>query len=496
MDAQLAQEPAIDPPVMICNQCGFLTARRYSTCHVCAGGMRRVQTPEGGGDAREDLFAQITFDPDRGVVEAGRQEGAAAADRSPGLPAQARPLFEEAVALRAAGDLRQALGKLRAAHEVAPDDDEVRRVLDEVALAYARAKADRTQRTLAYNWPMFRGNIARTGFTPEVVVPPLSQRWQFQAGEWALASPAVANAVAYVGARAPRRGRYGRLCAVDWRGELMWDAYVSYEVNSSPAVVGGRRIILGLDRRIACVRADTAQRIWDYPTADVVSGPPAVWHDTVYCPSTDGSLYALRLDNGRSHWSFRTDAPIVGGPTVWQDVVFIGSCDHAVYALDAAQGELLWQFMTGDEVVATPAYSGGDLFVGSLDGRLYCLHAATGAKRWEHRAGGPIDSSPALADGVVYFGSRDRHIHAVDASTGALLWAFETGDWVQSSPVVSGDILYCGSHDRRVYGIERETGTAVWEWELGGEVRSSPAISGGALFVSCNDGCLYCFVQR
>ncbi len=478
---------------LACAACGFQTKQKYPTCHVCSGHMRPLSGEEPKPD-ESDLFATVAIGADGEMAVAEGGTGPSASTAPPAGDAES--LYREGVALREAGSLRHALGKLRAAHEADPASTTIRAQLDEVALAYAHSKRKKAADTKTYNWPMFRCSVVRTGYTPEHVLPPLGQRWQTNLGQWIFGAPAISDSTVFVGARQEEAGRYGRLCALDRKGNITWEVVVSYEVNSSPAVLEGSRLFIGLERRLACLDTGTGRTIWELPTHDIVQSSPAIWRGMVYVGSQDGHLYAADAQTGRRRWAFPTEMGILSSPAVWKDRVFIGSRDHRVYALRAADGALLWDFMTGDEIVSTPAYAKDSIVVGSLDHRVYCIDAASGKKRWEFHTAGPVDSSPAVAGKTVFIGSRDRNIYALDLATGERRWSFETGDWVQSSPAVSGGVVYCGSHDGSLYGLETDTGAQVWKWELGGEVRSSPAVSGSTIVVGCNDGCVYCFNER
>jgi outer membrane protein assembly factor BamB/serine/threonine protein kinase len=489
---------AVDLPESLvslaCANCGFLTHGRYRACHVCSGQMR---SPNGSEPTAEDaeLFASVMVDANGAVGEAEPAE-ADTNDQSTTGGSGAEEQYAQGLRLRGEGKLREALARLRAAHEADPDSTAIRAALDEVALAYAHSKRRKLAETQRYNWPMFRCSVVRTGYTPEHVLPPLGQRWQCRVGKWVLAAPAISNSIVYVGGREEKPGRYGRFCAIDGRGSVIWDVYAGYEVNSSPAVAEGSRIYVGIERRLHCLDSRTGRSLWEFLTQDIVQSSPAVWRGSVFFGSQDANLYAVNAESGELVWAFPTELGILSSPTVWRDSVFIGSRDHRLYAVDAADGKQRWDFMTGDEIVATPAYAGGTVVIGSLDHRVYCIDATTGGKRWEFRTAGPVESSAAIAGRLAYVGSRDRRIYALDLASGETRWTFETGDWVQSSPVVSGGVVYCGSHDGSLYALEAETGAQLWQWELGAEVRSSPVVSSGTVVVGCNDGRVYCFSER
>lgn len=464
--------------VRACNACGYRTTWDYVSCPICAAPMVPVEA-----------LAEITAE------EPEEPEPPEPPERTAEELELAQDLLQQAVGLRGQGQLRAALDLLRQATDLNPEDEEARALLDELALELARSRA--TKRQPAYNWPMFRGTVTRSGYTPEVVVPPLVRRWQFEIGAWVMSSPSVANGVVYVGARVERPGKVGRLCALRARrGELLWDLPTIYEINTGPAVVRGQRVYVACQRQLMCLDARTGERLWGLMADALVETSPAVVGAMLYFADTAGTIYALDLDEQRVAWKTNVGMAIYSSPAVWESALYIGCSDFMVRRLDAATGEVVWEFATGGEVLTTPVYAAGVVYVGSCDTRMYCLDAQTGAKRWEFQTEGEIHSSAAVHENRVIFGSRDGRVYAVDGQSGKRIWHFETGDWVNSSPAVSGGTVYVGSHDHRLYALEIESGVCLWEFETGGEVASSPAVSQGAVYVGSNDGSVYCFRSR
>ncbi len=473
---QEVEEACADEDVLRCEVCGYRTTYRHLSCPICAASMHEVEP------AREQLEEPEEPEP-------------APPASTPEQVERADDLFQQATGLREEGRLREALDVLRNAIEIRPDFHEAREVLDEVALELARSKADR--REAAYNWPMFRGNITRSGYTPEVVVPPLIRRWQFEIGSWVLSSPSVSNGVVYVGARTERSGKAGRLCALTARrGELVWERFTNYEINTGPAIVRGQRLYVGAHRQLLCLNAADGQRLWGLMVDDLVETSPGVAGERLYFADASGAIYAISPDDRRIVWKVHTGMPVFSSPAASRGEIYIGSSDYMVRSLNADTGATNWEFATGGEVISTPVIADGVVYVGSCDNRLYALDAATGGKRWEFQTGGEIHSSPAVHEDRVIFGSRDGRLYAIDRRTGKRRWHFETQDWVNSSPAVSGGTVYCGSHDGHLYALEIDSGVCVWDYETNGEIASSPAVSQNSVFVGSGDGSVYCFRSR
>ncbi|MBD3291967.1 MAG: PQQ-binding-like beta-propeller repeat protein [Armatimonadia bacterium] len=473
----IIEDAYADEDVLRCEVCSYRTTHRYLSCPICSASMHSFEAiPEGAEDAEPETEPE--------------SEGT-----TPEEVEKADELYQQALGLREDGKLRDALDLLRTVIQIRPDFDEPREVLDDVALELARSKRDRKQ--AAYNWPMFRGNITRSGYTPEVVVPPLVRRWQFEIGSWVLSSPSVSNGIVYIGARTERSGQVGRLCALSAkRGELLWEYGTSYEINTGPAVVRGERLYVGAHRQLLCLNARDGTRLWGLMADDLVETSPGVMGPRLFFADAAGTVYAISPEDRKILWKTPTGMPIFSSPAASKGAVYVGSSDYMVRSLDAESGETNWEFATGGEIISTPVIADEMVYVGSCDHRLYALDAGTGGKRWEFQTAEEIHSSPAVLDDKVIFGSRDGRIYAVDRRTGKRRWHFETGDWVNSSPAISGGAVYCGSHDGKLYALEIDSGVCVWEFETDGEIASSPAVSQNSVYVGSSDGSVYCFRSR
>lgn len=461
--------------VRTCRGCGYITTYSHRACPICANSFTL---------GRE--CPPIPSEP-----PANQAETDAAAAVEPEMEAVA-VLLQTARQWREKDDLQRAINVLRQAMAIAPGHVEARREMDELVLEAARRKPKAP--TKAYNWPMFRGNITRTGYTPEVLAPPLQRRWQFRLGDWVLASPVVSNGVVYVGGRQNRPAQEGRFVALQAdRGELIWELSTQKEILLSPCVMGGNLLFLASHNWLMALDTRTGRRLWDFTSASPITSSPVAWQNMVYFGSEDGTLYALHAQSGQRIWTFRAEMGIYSSPLIWEGCVYFGAGDHRLYAVEQHNGGLKWEFMSANEITGTPLFHRGRIYVGSMDHRLYCLDYGSGRRVWEFATGGPVTSSPAAYQDAIYVGSRDRNLYAVTADSGQRKWHFSAGDWIDSSPAVSGRTVYFGSHDRKLYGVETETGILLCEYTTDGEVASSPAVSGGRLVVGSNDGNLYCF---
>ncbi len=479
--------------VFRCPGCGHTSLNAHRVCPVCGSGPEKVAYSPAAA-AVATAFAPSPEVP--AAVAPGRiGDGAAEAQHTAPekvAPAPTNPLVAQAIEQRDAGRPRQAMALLRDALNLDAGDTAARALLDEIALQVARERPQTQGKS--YNWTMFRGNSARIGCTPEVVLPPLRRKWQTRVGEWVISSPAVVNGTVYAGAFVDRPGRHGRVVALRMQdGQLLWATDFAREVVSSPVVLGGRILYIGCQNNVVALDCKTGRRLWEFTTAgEVVSAPGAVQR-LVYFGSCDGRLYGIHPQSGQQIWAFRSAGEIYSSPAYRNGVIYVGSSDHRLYAVSAETGRVQWEFMAAGEIPGAPALADDRLYIGATDRRMYCLDAPTGQRVWEYATEGEIHSSPAAAGEQLFFGSRDHCVYCLEARTGVVTWRFATGDWVHCSPVVSGNVVYCGSHDKKLYAIESDSGVLLWEYETGGEIQSSPAVSTGSVVVGSNDGSIYCF---
>ncbi|NLF72086.1 MAG: PQQ-binding-like beta-propeller repeat protein [Candidatus Anammoximicrobium sp.] len=183
----------------------------------------------------------------------------------------------------------------------------------------------------AADWPMYRADAGRSGYSPDPLPGQLELRWTHQAPT-------------------PRPA---------WPNSMR----ITYDF-APQAIIAGRTIVLGstADDRVTALDAETGQPRWTFFTGGPVRFAPAAWRDRVFVGSDDGCLYALSLADGRLLWQHRGGPgvrmclgnerlisrwPARGGPLVLDDTVYYTAGiwpSEGVYlhALDAATGDVRW----------------------------------------------------------------------------------------------------------------------------------------------------------
>ena len=397
--------------------------------------------------------------------------------------------------------------------------------------------------TIAADWPMYKGNSARDGYTAETLSPKLSLRW------------AVKSANAPVPAW-PMSTRMG------------------FDRAFHP-VIAGDTLFYGssADGSIRALEAATGKERWVFYTGAPVRFAPACWKDRIFAASDDGYLYCLAAADGKVLWKKHGGSddrmilgndrmisrwPARGGPVVHGDIVYFAagiwpSEGVYLYALNAETGKVLWCndksgsiFMGqphGGAYAASGASAQGYLVVNDEQllvptGRAVpaVFDRESGKFKYFHlQANGHKGGSATFAIGPYFFNAG----YTYDATTGKVLDPIGAGEvaatpdglilsttkdvvayqWADKTKlekkielikykgleklwtiadapggaaiVVAGKSIVCGG-DKRVTLADRDAKKVAWSAEVDG-LANGLAVAKGRLFVSTDKGTLYCF---
>jgi outer membrane protein assembly factor BamB len=204
----------------------------------------------------------------------------------------------------------------------------------------------------AADWPTYRADAARSGYTPEPLHRDLALAWVYRAQVPQPAWPSAA-----------------------------WQATSGSGVGRSSS---------------------------DRLTFDRVYHPVVAGGVLCFGSSADGELHALDAATGDELWSFFTDGPVRLAPVFWDGRVYAASDDGFLYSLDARSGELLWKKRGGpdarsvlgnDRMCSAWPARGGPVLAGGIvywaagiwpsDGVFVYAHdALSGAEVWRNDADG------------------------------------------------------------------------------------------------------------
>ncbi|NOX56058.1 MAG: PQQ-binding-like beta-propeller repeat protein [Planctomycetes bacterium] len=202
----------------------------------------------------------------------------------------------------------------------------------------------------AADWPTYRADAARSGYTAEALPNRLRLRWAFRCPH-------------------PPRPAWPTLRRIE------------FDWTYQPIVVGDA-VLFGTSTNdcLYAVDADTGRVRWQFHADGPIRFAPAAWRDRVFLASDDGWLYALRLADGKLLWKHRggpTDAwvlgnerlvshwPARGGPVVFQNTVYYAaglwpSDGVYLHSLDAETGKVLWTNGDAGSIVMPQPHGGAE----------------------------------------------------------------------------------------------------------------------------------------
>lgn len=404
------------------------------------------------------------------------------------------------------------------------------------------------------DWPMYKGNAGRTGYTAKSLPDKLSLQW--------VVKEASAPAPAW-----PSSGRLG------------------FDRAHHP-IIQGDTLYFGstTDCGLHALDAATGKERWTFTTGGPIRFAPAAWKDRVFVASDDGWLYCLAAADGKLLWKKQGGPddrmilgndrmisrwPARGGPVVHEGVVFFAAGIWPtegifIHALDAATGKPRW---VNDKA--------GALYMGQPHGGAYAASGVgaqgylvindeqllvptgravpavferdTGKFQYFHlQAFGHKGGASTMAVGPYFFNAGFTY----DAATGKALDPVGAGEvaavpeglivstakaakgkggnellaykWQEkkksekgkleflkymgldklwSIPDVPGGaaVIVAGKHvvagaDKRVTVVDRDAKKIVWSADVDG-MAYGLAVANGKLYVSTDKGVMYCFAN-
>ncbi|MCR9199488.1 MAG: PQQ-binding-like beta-propeller repeat protein [Planctomycetaceae bacterium] len=332
------------------------------------------------------------------------------------------------------------------------------------------------------DWPMWRGNAARTAAVNNELPGEMTVQW--------------------VRRQAARKQA--------WDDPLNLDL-MTYDRVFEPIVYAGLLCVGYNDQdKLEAVDVETGRVVWTYFTEGPVRLPPVGHDGRIYFGSDDGFLYCVNAADGQLQWKFRgapnsqkalgnsrliSAWPSRGGPVVYDgDVYFAASIwpfmGTFIYSLDAKTGDVNWvNDSTGAQYIKQPhsapsfagvapqgAFVATDEFLIVPGGRSVpaVFDRRTGElKYFEINAGGKgTGGSFVTADERHYYvHTREKGTRAFDLTSG------KKTAFTPNEPVIAGGVLYSAEQDGdrsviRAFDVTNEDKTArkpLWEVEAAGQ---------------------------
>ena len=312
----------------------------------------------------------------------------------------------------------------------------------------------------AQDWPQWRGpnrDAHVTGFQVPATWPKeLAEKWKVKVGE-GVATPALVGDKLYVFTR-EGKDEITR-CLDAGSGKQIWeDKYAAQAVTgaangypgprSSPTVLDGKVLTLGVGGILSCLDAATGKLVWrkdeikGWPRFFTSSSPLVVDGNCIAQLGSDnkGGIVAYDLTSGAEKWKWTGQGPAYSSPAfmeVGKTKLVIAMTFAKIVALNASDGKLLWEtpfpVARGGYNAATPMVDGQTmLYAGSGRGTTAVKFEMEGDKLvgkelWKNTDKSVIYNTPVIKDGLLYGLSQTNELFCINMQTGKTAWSAPVG---------------------------------------------------------------------
>jgi outer membrane protein assembly factor BamB len=321
-------------------------------------------------------------------------------------------------------------------------------------------------RVSAQDWPQWRGpnrDAKVTGFkAPKTWPKELTQKWKVTVGK-GVGTPALVGDKLYVFTL--EDGNEVTRCLDAANGKELWtDKYEAKAVTgfaagrngefagprSSPTVVDGKVVTLGLQGTLSCLDAGTGKKLWrknDFkgalPRFSTASSPIVVDGLCIaqLGSSSKGAIVAYDLASGDEKWKWAGDGTAYASPVLLSlggAKVIVAETEQNIVAV--AGGKLLWKTAFAPAGgrgraynACTPMVDGQTIFFsgkgrGTKAVKLEKKGDEIAAKEfWNNKENGVQFNTPVLKNGLLFGISESDKLFCINADNGKTAWTSPGG---------------------------------------------------------------------
>ena len=225
------------------------------------------------------------------------------------------------------------------------------------------------------------------------------------------------------------------------------------------------------------LNAATGSLIWNYPTTYNVCSSPAVVGGVVYIAVIDGALHALNSTNGNQIWDYTAGNSIgFSSPAVVGGVAYIGAgsaySSGEVDAVNTTDGTKLWSCPTANGVQSSPAVVNGIVYVGSEGGNVYAFGTL------------PLFAPAILASQNSINRGQQVSLTSSSIATGYSPYTYQ---WFEMAPDASSFSLINGATSSSYdFVTDRSITAGTWNFELQVTDSTSDTVTSNTVSISLN----------
>jgi outer membrane protein assembly factor BamB len=385
----------------------------------------------------------------------------------------------------------------------------------------------------AQDWPQWRGpnrDGKATGFkAPEKWPGELTKKWKYTVGD-GVATPALVGDKLYVFSR--QDGNEITRCINAASGEEIWqDKYEAGGATgpaagfsgprSSPTVVDGKVVTLGVRDTLSCLDATDGKVLWrkddfkDFWPSFFVSSSPIVVDGLCIAQlggkekgkgKDGGGIVAYELATGNEKWKWTGDSAAYASPalvSVGSEKAIVAVTSKKIVGISVADGKLLWETpfaVTGRNYNAASPMIDGQTVIYTGGGRGATAvklekkdDAFAATELWSNKDNSVQYNTPVLKDGAIYALSDKDVLFCID-SRGKSTWSSDAIKKAQrpgyGSIVDAGSVLFALTPraDLVVFEPNDKSFKEITRYKVSdGDTYAYPVIAGNRVFVKDKD---------
>lgn len=299
----------------------------------------------------------------------------------------------------------------------------------------------------------------------------------------------------------------GLVQAIDkTHGNVLWSTQLE-GIVSGPTVAGDSVAVGTNASHIVLLKQADGSKRWQARVSSDVLSKPAIANNKVIVKTIDGNLYAFDSRNGEKIWVVDHGSPSLilkasSSPVIMGQLILVGFSDGKLDAVDINFGHVIWQrsiaYASGSsdverlvDIDADPIVRAGIVYLASYQGYVGALSLENGQFKWNRPAS--TYRNMAIDANTLYMTDSDDILWAFDRENGNVKWKqVSLKARGLSEPVLMGNRLVVGDRTGYLHLISAQNGELLSRTQLNGAIDVSPSVSGNRVYVMTSNGKLNC----
>ena len=254
-------------------------------------------------------------------------------------------------------------------------------------------------------------------------------------------------------------------------------------------------VVVGTDKGEVLAFTPEGKPLWEARVTSEIVSPPAVAEGIVVVGSGDGRLFGLSGADGRTRWVYpRSNPPLTvrnyAGALVDRGGLFVGTAGGKLLAIDLSTGNVGWEGNVATpkgateleriaDVTSLPVVDERQACAVAFQGRIACFEVVRGTLNWSRDLS---SLAGIVGDSRYLYVTDDRGaVHALDKATGASVWKQDKLALRRpGGPQLVGDYVAVVDVEGYAHLLDRNDGSLVGRVATDGTPPTGqPARSGG-----------------